>query len=278
MPVRDILLQMNSYPESTPTWALDAAISLARDCDAKLSAGVCEVHIPPVSNWLANKLVNADGMIAAENHKSAENAKTLLSQFASNVDDDLVGETLHIQCPGMVTHWQLAAKACAYDLIIVPVYGHRETTAMAEGLVFEAGRPVLLLPERGGAPLRFDHVVIGWDGSRAAARALADALSFCQTAAKVTIASVTKDKDLSKAAPSSDVVRHLGRHGIAAEAVEIPADGSNAGLVLQSYCERSGADLLVMGAYGHSRVREFVLGGATRSVIEDPKLSIFLSH
>lgn len=278
MPVRDILLQMNSYPEPTPSWALDAAISLARDCGAKLSTGVCEVHIPPVSNWLANKLVNADGMIAAENHKSGENAKALLSQFASSVSEDLVGEALHIQCPGMVTHWQLAAKACAYDLVIVPVYGHRETTAMAEGLVFEAGRPVLLLPERGGTPLRFDHIVIGWDGSRAAARALADALSFCKTATKVTIASVTKDKDLSKAAASSDVVRHLGRHGITAEAIEIPADGSDAGLVLQSYCERSGGDLLVMGAYGHSRVREFVLGGATRSVIEAPKLPIFLSH
>lgn len=247
MPVRDILLQMSSYPEPTPTWALDAAISLARDCGAKLSVGVCEVYIPPVSNWLANKLINADGMIAAENHKSGKNAQTLLSQFASSVDEDLAGEALHLQCPGMVTHWPLAAKACAYDLIIVPVYGHRETTSMAEGLIFEAGRPVLLLPERGGAPLRFDHVVIGWDGSRAAARALADALSFCQKASRVTIASVTKDKDLSKAAPSSDIVRHLGRHGIAAEHLEIPADGSNAGIVLQSFCERSGGDLLVMG-------------------------------
>lgn len=278
MPVRDILLQMNSYPEPTPSWALDAAISLARDCGAKLSAGVCEVHIPPVSNWLANKLVNADGMIAAENHKSSENAKALLSQFSSAVGDDLVGEALLIRCPGMVTHWQIAAKACAYDLIVVPVYGHKETIAMAEGLVFEAGRPVLLVPERAGAPLRFDHVVIGWDGSRAAARALSDALTFCRAASKVTIVSVTKDKDLSNAAPISDVVRHLGRHDIAAEAIEIPADGSNAGLVLQSLCERSGGELLVMGAYGHSRVREFVLGGATRSVLEDPKLPIFLSH
>jgi nucleotide-binding universal stress UspA family protein len=269
---------MSSYPEPTPSWALDAAISLARDCGAKLSVAICEVHIPPVSNWLANALANADGMIAAENHKSGDNAKALLSQFASSVDEDLAGEALHIQCHGMVTHWPLAVKACAYDLIIVPVDGQSETTAMGEGLLFEAGRPVLLLPERGGAPLRFDHVVIGWDGSRAAARAVADALTFCQMASKVTIASVTKDKDISKAAPGSDIVRHLGRHGIAAEAVEIPADGSNAGLVLQSFCERSGGDLLVMGGYGHSRVREFVLGGATRSVIEGPRMPVFLSH
>ncbi len=278
MLVRDIILQMNSYPEPTPNWALEASISLAKGCGAKLSVGVCQVHIPPVSNWLANKLINADGMIAGENHKSSENAKALLSQFSSTVGDDLAGEALLVECPGMVTHWQLAARACAYDLIIVPVYGHRETTAMAEGLVFESGRPVLLLPERDGGPLRFDHIVIGWDGSRAVARALADALSFCRDAKKVTIATVTREKDLSKAAPIADVVRHLARHDIAAETIEIPADGSDAGLVLQSYCERSGSDLLVMGAYGHSRVREFVLGGATRSVFEDPKLPIFLSH
>lgn len=278
MPVRDIILQMNSYPEPTPSWALEASIALAQGYGAKLSAGMCQVHIPPVSNWLANKLINADGMIAGENLKSSENAKTLLSQFSSTVGDDLAGEALHIDCPGKVTHWQLAARACIYDLIIVPVYGHRETIAMTEGLVFESGRPVLLLPERDSASLRFDHVVIGWDGSRAAARALSDALSFCRAAKKVTVASVTKEKDLSKAAPIADVVRHLARHDITADTVEIPADGSDAGLVLQSYCERSGSDLLIMGAYGHSRVREFVLGGATRSVLEDPKLPIFLSH
>lgn len=278
MPVRDIILQMNSYPEPTPNWALEASISLAQEYGAKLSASICKVHIAPVSNWLANKLVNADGMIAGENHKSSENAKSLLSLFTSTVDDDLAGEVLHVDCPGMVTHWQLAAKACAYDLIIVPVYGHRGTAAMAEGLVFESGRPVLLLPEPGDGLRRFDNIVVGWDGSRTAAGALADALAFCREAKKVTVASVTKEKDLSKAAPLADVVRHLARHDIVADTIEIPADGANAGLVLQSYCERSGSDLLIMGAYGHSRVREFVLGGATRSVLEDPKLPIFLSH
>jgi nucleotide-binding universal stress UspA family protein len=278
MPVRDIILQASSYPEPTPDWVLDAAIALARDCGARLSVGVCQVYVPPVSNWLANKLTNADGMIAAENRKSAENAKTLLAGFSSRVGEDLAGEALLLECPGMITHWQLAAKACAYDLVVVPVHGHKDTAVMAEGLVFESGRPVLLLPRRDEGPPRFDSIVIGWDGSRAAARALSDALSFCRVARKVTVASVTNEKDLSKAAPVSHVIRHLARHGIAAEAVEIPADGADAGLALQAYCERSAAELLVMGAYGHSRVREFVLGGATRSVLGEPKLPILLSH
>lgn len=278
MPLRDVILQMSSYPEPTPNWALEETAALAREYGAKLSVGVCQVNVPPVSNWLANSLINADGMIAGENLKSSENAQALLSDFASTVGDDLAGEALLIECPGMTTHWQLATRARAYDLIIVPVYGHRETAAMAEGLIFESGRPVLLLPQRENGTPRFDDIVIGWDGSRTAARALSDALCFCRGAKKVTVVSVTNEKDLSKAAPAADVIRHLERHDVAAAAVEIPADGSDAGMVLQSYCERSGSDLLIMGAYGRSRVREFVLGGATRSVLDDPKLPTFLSH
>ena len=278
MPLRDVILQMSSYPEPTPQWALEAALALAKTHGARLSAGLCVVHIPPVSNWLANKLVNADGMIAAENHKSQEQGAALLSMFSALVGDDDKGEALRIECPGTVTHWQLAARACAYDLIVVPAYGHAETRALAEGLVFESGRPVLVLPRRTEVTKAFDHVVIGWDGSRAAARALSDAMCFARLAETVTVASVTGDKDLSKTAPSSDVVRHLARHGIAAEAQEVPVGDLDAGVALQDLCERIGGDLLVMGAYGHSRVREFVLGGATRSVLVAPSVPVLLSH
>ena len=278
MPLRDVILQMSSYPEPTPQWALEGALALTKAHGARLSAGLCVVHIPPVSNWLANKLVNADGMIAAENHKSREQGEELLAMFSALVGDDDKGEALRIECPGMVTHWQLAARASAYDLIVVPAYGHPETRALAEGLVFESGRPVLVLPRRTELTETFSHVVIGWDGSRAAARALADAMCFARRAGTVTVASVTGDKDLSKTAPSSDVVRHLARHGIAADAQDIPVGDLDAGVALQDFCEQAGGDLLVMGAYGHSRVREFVLGGATRSVLGMPTVPVLLSH
>ena len=277
MAFRDIILQLNSYPEPTPKWALDNAAALAGKLGAKLSVGVCQVHIPSVSNWLANRLINAAGMIAAENLKSSDNAKALLSHFSASISEDVRGETLLVECTGMVvTYWQLASRARAYDLLIVPVYGH-ERAASLEGLIFETGRPLLLLTE-GAQNGHFDHVVIGWDGSAAAARALADALCICTAAKTVKIVVIADDKDLTPNTPASDVVRHLGRHGIAARAIEIPAAGRNAGQALQAYCKEAESDLLVMGAYGHSRVREFVLGGATQSVLEHPALPIFLSH
>lgn len=278
MSIRDILLQLNSYPERTPIWAIDSAVYLATRLDAKLSVGLCQVEIPDVSNYLSQRFVRSRDVIAAENSKSAENAVQLMLRFDEVVGPDRLGESIVISCPGLVTPWQLAAKARFYDLAIVPAYGHPETRSIVEGLAFESGRPVLLLPPEGAAGHRFDDVVIGWDGSRAAARALADALAFYERARSVTVATVTGDKNLPQAGEPSDAVRHLSRHGVAARLVEVPARGDDAGRALRSYCRENGADLLVMGAYGHTRAREFVLGGATRSILQDRGIPVLLSH
>lgn len=278
MPIRDILLQMNSYPERTPGWAIESAAYLADRLDAKLSAGLCQVQIPDVSTYLSQLLVRSKDVIAAENRKSEENAVQLMLRFDEVVGADKRGESIVITCPALVTPWQLAARARAYDLAIVPIYGHPETRSIVEGLAFESGRPVLLLPPEGMAGHRFDEIVIGWDGSRAAARALADALPFCERARAVTVVSVAGEKNLPDTAATSDVVRHLHRHGISATQDEVLANGHDAGHALLSHCRQTGADLLVMGAYGHSRTREFILGGATRSVLDKPDVPTLLSH
>jgi nucleotide-binding universal stress UspA family protein len=277
MPIRDLLLQMNSYEQATPRWALDAAASLAELFDARLSGAMCHVHIPDISNYLADKLVKANEVIAAANAESNRNAKGLLADFAS-VAASRLGEEILIECQSMVTPRELAARARAYDLTIVPKYGHPETDFVAETLVFESGRPVLLLPPDSGVGHRFEKVAIGWDGSRAAARALADALPICAGALSVELVAVTGDKAFGEGAAPNDARRHLSAHGIEAREIEIPASGLDAGTALLRHCARVGADLLVMGAYGHGRFREFVLGGATRSVLADAALPVLLSH
>ena len=278
MTVRDILLQANTHPEPTPNWAIGRAAELAERLGAQVSLGVCQVHIPPVSNWLANKLLNMDGIIAGENQKSAANGAALIEAFTAMIPAERLGETFTIDCPGMVTHWQLAVRARTHDLTIVPFYGHGETVSVAEGLVFETGRPVLLLPELAVPDLKFDRIAIAWDGSSVAARALAAALPLACAASSVTLVQITGEKDLSKAAAPADAVRNLKRHGIDAEAVEVALAGRDAATALQGYCEQDGRELLVMGAFGQSRAREFVLGGVTRSVLAGPKLPILLSH
>jgi nucleotide-binding universal stress UspA family protein len=278
MPIRDLLLQLSSYPEPTPRWALGAAASLAELFDARLSSALCHVHIPKISNYLADKLVHANESIAAENAMSDRSARALLSDFASAVPAERMGDEILIECRSMVTQRELAGRARAYDLTILPKYGQPETAYIAEGLVFDSGRPVLLLPPKSRGRHLFDAIAIGWDGSRAAARALADALPICARAGTVDLVTITGEKDLEPGAALSDVRRHLSTHGIDVRAVEVPAQGLDAGSALLRHCKSAGADLLVMGAYGHSRFREFVLGGATRSVLADAALPVLLSH
>lgn len=278
MGVRDILLQANSHPEPTPDWAIDRAANLAKGLGAEMSLGVCQVHVPPVSNWLANSLLNIDGMIAGENRKSADNAEALLETFADKVPAGHRGEAFVVHCGGMVSHWQLAVKARTRDMCVVPFHGHAESAAVAEGLVFETGRPVLLLPDAAAAGSTFERIAVAWDGSRVAARALADAMPLARLARSVSIVRIMGEKDLSRAAEPADAVRHLKRHAIDAEAVDVELEDRDAAATLQSYCERDGRDLLVMGAFGHSRARQFVLGGVTRSILDAPRLPVLMSH
>jgi nucleotide-binding universal stress UspA family protein len=200
----------------------------------------------------------------------------LLNSFKSTILENLLGDCIVIDCPGMVTHWQLAVRARTHDLSVVPVYGHAEAIPVAEGLVFESGRPVLLLPET--AEVKFERIAVAWDGSSVAARALSDSMPLLRRADSVTIVQITGEKDLSRAATSSDAIRNLKLHGIDAAAVDVPVEGKDAAATLQNYCVQDRRDLLVMGAFGHSRAREFVLGGVTRSILDSPELAIFISH
>lgn len=278
MTVRDILLQAGTHPEPTPDWAIERSVELAARLGAKVSLGVCQVHIPPVSNWLANKLLDADNVIAGENRKSAANLDAILDRFASLVPAEQRGETFVVDCPSVITPWQLAVRARSHDLAIVPFHGHAETVSMAEGLVFESGRPVLLLPQIAAPELKFDRIAIAWDGSAVAARALADAMPLCRAARSTAVVRITGEKDLSKAATVTDIVRNLALHGIAAEPFEVELEGRDAAAALQAFCERDGREMLVMGAFGHSRARQFVLGGVTRSIFSGPRLPILISH
>lgn len=276
--MRDILLQVNSHPEPAPEWAVHQTANLAEALKAKLSLGVCQVHIPQASNWLANTLLKIDRIIADENRKSAANADALADIFATVVAPELRGDTFVIDCPATISHWRFAVRARTYDLTVIPIYGHAQTAYFAEGVVFDTGRPMLLLPKLQTPELGFARIAVAWDGSRVAARALADAMPLLRRANSVVLVQITGEKDLSRSACASDAVRNLGVHGVNAEAIERPLEDGDAGATLQTWCRRDCRDLLIMGAFGHSRAREFVLGGVTRSILEDTKLPILMSH
>lgn len=146
--------------------------------------------------------------------------------------------------------------------------------------MFESGRPVLLLPEGTSRELStsFDTIVVAWDHSRPATRAVADALPLLKAAKRVHVVTVVDEKRLAKPRSGVELSKHLARHGVEVAFEEVHAKGRPIGDTLEAYSVERKADLLVMGAYGHSRVREFILGGATNSVLTRPFTWTLVSH
>ncbi len=170
------------------------------------------------------------------------------------------------------------------DAIIVSATNPDEVTGVerdfVEQVIMGAGRPVIILPATGEAKISLDEVVLGWDGGREAARAAFDALPLLKAAKKVRIvrADPQKDPALRGAVPGADLAETLARHGVKAETQGFPTDGYDAGQALLRCADDCGAGLIVMGAYGHSRLTEFIFGGATRFVLSRLHRPVLMSH
>lgn len=274
--IKRMMLTLLSHPEITPDWAIAASDELAVHLDAQLSASISEMHIPDPSNFLARKLVGADAAIAAENRVSRTNANLLASRFSTITGSSDSERQFRANCLRFADPVQLARHARLFDLSIIPLYGHPDTRWIAEGMLFSSGRPMMLLPER--SRRSWSSIVIAWDGSRAAARALADCLPLCQKARDVKLLTITGDKTLSDDLSPEAAADHLGHHGVPCIVERVEADGRNAGIILLEQARLTDADLLVMGGFGHARMREFILGGATDTILQDADLPVLLSH
>lgn len=182
-------------------------------------------------------------------------------------------------------HEVIATALRSADLAVMgQADGAAERSAVMRDLLADvlmrAGRPVLAVPYAGTFSAAFRTVLVAWNGSREAARALNDALPLLEQAESVTVLSVQGRRALEREdVPGADAAEHLARHGIAAVAVRVSHDGgaSEADAIL-NYAADLGAELLVAGCYGHSRARERVLGGVSRGLLEAMTLPVLLSH
>jgi nucleotide-binding universal stress UspA family protein len=147
-----------------------------------------------------------------------------------------------------------------------------------EGVLFESGRPVIFVPfiHKGGAKL--DRIMVCWDGSRAASRAIADAMPLLKKAKQVEIVIISDKPGRINEVPGADLGQHLARHGLNVEVKRITSPDIDVPSTILSYAADSSADMIVMGGYGHSRLREFILGGATRGLLESMTVPVLMSH
>jgi nucleotide-binding universal stress UspA family protein len=144
----------------------------------------------------------------------------------------------------------------------------------------ESGRPVLIVPNAGVHPRVGGRVLVAWNARREAARAVFDALPILRGATDVKVVWVNPQSERERAQdiPAGDICTSLARHGVRCQATEQIAPRGNVGETLLACAKEVSADLLVMGCYGHARVRELVFGGASRHVLAHMALPVLMSH
>jgi nucleotide-binding universal stress UspA family protein len=282
MSFKHLLLQLSSYLEATPRSSIEWAVQFGELLGSQISVLTFEIDIHVPANPLALPLLDVPGMVDAEESKSLSHARDVVNVFQAAAEkhgvafEHFIERTAPAHIPDLVVE-----VARLRDLTIIP-HGGPATfqQPITETVIFESGRPVLIVPAeikwKGSA--RLDTISIAWDFSRPAARALGDALPLLQRAKTVRVVTVVNEKTIETRRRGSDLARHLAVHGIEVTIDEIDAAGNSIGDVLGGYAVDRELDLLVMGAYGHSRLREFILGGATRSIISNPPSPVFLSH
>lgn len=282
MAFRDLLLHIDSYPFSTPPESIDEAVRWAACLGGKLTALAVEAKLPIHSNRVADYLIGLSAMADAEEARSRDACRDGLAHFTAAAkaqgvfQDTVLTRCIHYDTPDHVTK-----AARSRDLTILPVIGGFDGPLdVAQAVVFGSGRPTLVFrtghaADLTGGPAR---VVVAWDGSRCAARALADALPILKIAREVRLLTVVNEKPEAGADLALQARRHLLMHGVDPVIDEVDAEGASIGAVFDAYLKRQSADLLVMGAYGHSRAREFLLGGATFHTLSNPVTAVLLSH
>lgn len=171
--------------------------------------------------------------------------------------------------------------ARAYDLAVVrqpqPDRPGPEEL-IAEGTLFGAGRPILVVPYIQKEGLKLDRVTVCWDGSQAASRAIADAMPFLEKAKKIEVIIVQRKGGRDDDLPGTDMAQHLARHKLTVELRRITVPELDIASTILSHVADASADLLVMGGYGHSRLREFILGGTTRDILGSMTVPTLMSH
>jgi nucleotide-binding universal stress UspA family protein len=275
--IKDIVVSLSVVEDGD--FAGDFAVSVASALDGYLT-GIAFVYDPIVP--VAAIAYMSPEVIDAQQRDSESAAKTALDRFcAAAARAGITAEAAKLPANYAGAGEQFGQIARRFDLAIV---GQAEPgkdaveAQIAEGALFESGRPVVMVPYIQKAPLKLDRVMVCWDGSRAATRAIADAMPLLARAGRVDVVIVANDPGKQDEIPGADMGRHLARHGLKVDIARFAAGGIDVADALLSHAADSGADFIVMGGFGHSRLREFVLGGVTRSILRSMTAPVLMSH
>ncbi|CAN7733372.1 universal stress protein [Bosea sp. LjRoot9] len=275
--IKSVFVAFTEEGRGEHSTALAYAVSLSQQARAHLTIQVASMrYAVPAS------LVGQFGarLIGTENRRIA----ALAEAFADNAKGhaDFAGVTCTVETPQLVYSSltdRLLAYARVHDLSILDLEKDavQRDRGLIEAALFESGRPVLIVPET-GEHFSAKRILIAWDGGASAARAVADAMPFLSAAEEVEILSVIGEKDLTSLIAGADLAPHLARHGASVTVKNVVLSEQDVAGTIRQEAGAFGADFIVCGAYKHSRLREWLLGGVTQSLLKDCPLPILMSH
>ncbi|WP_181708708.1 universal stress protein [Chthonobacter rhizosphaerae] len=271
-------MPLTTYPEAIADDAIRAAVAFAEPLGCTLSVTTFSVDLPRASSGLGDFLINVPSLVHSAEEKSREECRRL-----ERLVREAAPTPLGVLCTTREVAWggvpgAASAEARYFDLALLPWSDETVLSQeMAEAVVFGSGRPAILVPPSGGLG-SLEHIAIAWDGSRVAARALGDALPLLAEGGLISVLTVRDEKPLSGSNVAAALASSLAKRGLKAKLVEATLGNRTIAEALQDTALSNGVQLLAMGGFGHSRFRDFVLGGATTGVLEKLRLPVLLSH
>ena len=275
--IKDLVVNLSASDDADP--ASDYAISVA-DAFRAHAFGIAfayEPILPPsVMGGLPPEIIESQ---RAEGENAATAVIARFEESARRAGLSAQSRMIPTSLAGAADVFGRIARR--FDLSVV---GQAEPDTVApqdliiEAALFESGRPVLVVPYIQKQGLKLDRVLVCWDASRNAARAIADAMPFLRRCKAIDVIVVATERPKSDELPGADIAHHLARHELEVDLKRIVSGGTDVASTILSYAADSAADFIVMGGYGHSRLREFILGGATRGILSAMTVPTLMSH
>ena len=274
--IKDIVVNLTIGVERDA--AAHYAISLASLFKAHL-VGVAFIDNPKIR---PNLIAGIPAELIEAQRAAGENvAKEAVARFeAAAKQAGVVTESqIHDVAPGNAadTFGRIARR---FDLSVIRQAGRDEAAQepIIEAALFESGRPVIVVPYTQKHGAKFDRVMVGWDGSRTAARAVGDAMPLLEGAKMIEVVTIATGAAKNTENPGVDMKQHLSRHGLNVEVKRMMVGDIDVTNAILNHAADTSADFMVMGGYGHSRLREYVLGGATRGILMAMTLPTLMSN
>lgn len=279
MTLKDILVHLDRSQHCRAR--VETATALARRHQARVTGLFVRTtpHVPQfVMSQLGPEVAQAQRKFADQ---SAGEARALFEEVTG-----AAGVTAEYRAPEGELLDTLVLHARYSDLVVLGQYDRHDDDMAdereaADHVIMDSGRPVMIVPYAGTFPVIGDRVLVSWNASREATRAVNDALPILRTAAEVRVLSINPRRNGVNGhgdVPGADICAHLARHGVNAVAEHVVSHDMDVGNALLSRASDEGADLIVMGAYGRSRLRELVLGGATWHVLHHLTVPVLMAH